>query len=1077
MLEEWQRLTVTGMPVYVHPEKPDWFVPDSEADRALALFRQSSSADQAACAADPDQSSLAARLLTAHRLASRLAGEALPPYQGRAGQLSLSRLKECWLHLTNCCNLSCRHCLFASSPAQAATLPRELLDKAIAEAKELGCTLFCFTGGEPFLYQDFPAILAELLRDPQVHAVVLSNGLLIGEHLAALAALPKERLHFQLSLDGNEAQHEALRGPGTFARLRTGLRLLREAGFAATLSVAVNRGNVRELAGLVAFAKSEGVKNIHLLWHFVRGKGSRAQFVPPEEILPELIRARQAAQALGVTIDNVEALRSQVFSAPGTRFDLANTAWESLAVGPDARIYPSPALVGIPELDCGALAQGLAAIWRESPVLKRIRQASLIDSEASRENPLKFLVGGGDIDHSFLAGGAFVGHDPYLPLYNGLALWLIAEQARQYPPPAGPPGLLLRMGEVRHDCPEGGEVSLTHCNCVLSLSDDLGHNTVREFYAAAALVAKEDIANPFAPEQALAAFIPEESKKKSYGCGSPVRDAAPKPGEVLVDLGSGSGVECFMAAAEVGPGGKVVGIDMTEEMLSLANASKKEVVARLGYDNLEFKKGFLEALPLADNSVDVVISNCVINLSPDKRRTFHEVFRVLKPGGRLVVSDIVTDQAIPVRIKNDVNLRGECLGGALQQEDLLAMLTSCGFDATRLLKRFPYRTEGGVRFYSLTFQAVKPEAGGEVEVIYRGPFAAAHTGSGALLLAGRRTRIPLAEAQNLGEAVFILDAAGAVTNMRMENSCCTGAPSAKILPMAAPPPIFPLAGGCESDQASGSAACGCAREAGEATPAKIVPLPSLGRGGEADRHQAGCMACGRELTYLRHEETHPCHYCGGMHKTSAICVRGHYICDDCHQEDALSAIRVLCCETREEDMLALLARIRRHPAVPMHGPEHHAMVPGIILATFRNRGGNISREAILTGIARGSKVPGGVCGFWGSCGAATGVGIAFSILLDATPLTASQRQLAQEISSRVLGEIAHIQGARCCQREAVIALREAALISQSLLPVPLLAETEFSCRQSAANRECIHNRCPLWQHHDRIESRRAQEQP
>ena len=161
-------------------------------------------------------------------------------------------------------------------------------------------------------------------------------------------------------------------------------------------------------------------------------------------------------------------------------------------------------------------------------------------------------------------------------------------------------------------------------------------------------------------------------------------------------------------------------------------------------------------------------------------------------------------------------------------------------------------------------------------------------------------------------------------------------------------------------------------------------------------------------------------------------------------------------------MLLLLAAIRRHPAISLHGPEHHAMVPGIILATYRNLGGRISREAILTGIERGSKVPGGVCGFWGNCGAAVGVGIAFSVLLEATPLTPKPRQQVQEITSRVLGEIALTQGARCCQRETVTALREAALLSHHLLPISLQAEADFVCNQFAANRECIGSRCSLW---------------
>ena len=1034
MFEEWQRLEQEGTPVYVQPERPDWFVPDLEADGLLQELQQGKQPG-------------VGRMLAAQRLVSQLAAEPPSSYPGRYPLLALTSLKECWFHLTDRCNLACRHCLFAASPSQAATLSPEALAHGIAEAKALGCTLFYFTGGEPFVYSGFVAMVAELLGDPKVHVVVLSNGLLVREHLAELATLPRERFHLQLSLDGLAAQHEALRGKGTFAALLESLGLLKEMGFPLTLSVAVNRGNVGELAEIAALAADQGIGNIHLLWHFVRGKGSREQFVAPDVILPELIRAQEMAEKYGVRIDNVETLRSQVFSTPGTRHDLSNAAWESLAVGPDGLIYPSPALVGIEDLVCGALADGLEAVWRQSAVLEQVRRATLAASKVYRANPLRFLLGGGDLDHSYLAGGDLVGHDPYVELYNGLALWLISRQAGQYPARAEGE-ILLRMGEMRHDCPDGGqEVALTHCNCVISLADDQGHATVREFYGRAALMANEEIVNPFAPDQALANFIPADSRKKSYGCGSPVKDAELQPGEVLVDLGSGSGVECFMAAAQVGPAGRVIGIDMTDEMLHLAEVAKTTVASRLGYDNVAFKKGFLEDIPLPDSTASVVISNCVINLSPDKRQTLYEIFRILKPGGRLVVSDIVTDDTIPVTIKNNEQFRGECLGGAMRQEDLLGMLRGAGFTGANLVKRFPYRIEGDTRFYSLTFRVYKPEAARQVEVIYRGPFGAVWTESGVLLLKGQRTTVALSEAESLAESLFVLDGHGAVVNLTLENSCCASPAGGEI-------PLLQGSGCCTGGQ-------------DEPAPGKIVSLPSL-RLPVNGRYPSGCMVCGKEIGYLAHEREVPCHYCGGVKKTNAVCIEGHYICDGCHQQDGLSAIRLLCTETKEQDMLLLLDTIRRHPAISLHGPEHHAMVPGIILATYRNLGGRISREDILTGIERGSKVPGGVCGFWGNCGAAAGVGIAFSVLLAATPLTPKPRQQVQEITSRVLGEIALTQGARCCQRETVTALREAALLSHRLLPVSLLAEADFVCKQFSANRECIGGQCPLW---SKVESR------
>ncbi len=1036
----WQRLEAAGQPVYVQGDKPDWLVPDLPTDELLQQLQVGGTA---------------ADLLSRERLLGQLDPASGRPYQGRGGSLQLTELKECWFHLTDNCNLACRHCLFSASPAATRTLSRAQLEKGLGEARALGCTLFYFTGGEPFVYPDFVAILADLLRDQAVHAVVLTNGMLLGEHLAALAQLPADRLHLQISMDGLEENHQRLRGAGTFSRLLANLEAIQGAGFAVTLSVAVNSANVDELPALVEFAAAHGVKNVHLLWHFVRGKGSLAQFVEPALILPQLLAAQKVAEARGVIIDNVESLRSQVFSTPGTRFDLSNTAWESLAVGPDGMIYPSPALVGMEELNCGALAHGLATVWRQSPVLQKIRATSLIDASQYQENPLALIIGGGDIDHSYLAGGDFVGHDPYLELYNGLALWLISEQALRYPnPQAG--DILLRMGDVRYDCPESSDVALTHCNCVISLADDRGHSSVREFYGAAAVNANEEIANPFAPAQAEAEadYIPTEVKKKSYGCGSPVSDAALQAGEVLVDLGSGSGIECFMAAAKVGAEGRVYGIDMTDEMLKLARKSQAEVTTKLGYDNIEFKKGFLEDLPLDNDSADAVISNCVINLSPDKRQTFHEIHRILKPGGRLVVSDIVTDGTIPVWIKNDAQFRGECLGGALQQEQLLAMLRAAGFGGLTLVKRFPYRQEGGVTFYSLTFRAYKPTPAQEVEVIYRGPFAAVSTESGVLLPRGRRVRISLSEAGTLDDSVFVVDPAGAVVNMSLSNSCCDAAPQPTLMPLADLAPV-PQAPSC----------CGGEEQPAEVAAEKIVPLgllitsPTPTNNG---RHQAGCMVCGGDLSYLAKAERAECYYCGGNQRVNAVCGQGHYVCDDCHQQDGLSAIRLLCAETKEKDMLTLLAKIRRHPAIPMHGPEHHAMVPGIILATYRNQGGPISREDILTGIERGSKVPGGVCGFWGNCGAAAGVGIAFSVILKATPLTAASRQQAQAITAQVLRRIAAVKGGRCCQRETTTALQEAATFSVGILPVSLLAEDVSACEQFQRNKECIRKQCPLW---------------
>jgi hypothetical protein len=161
-------------------------------------------------------------------------------------------------------------------------------------------------------------------------------------------------------------------------------------------------------------------------------------------------------------------------------------------------------------------------------------------------------------------------------------------------------------------------------------------------------------------------------------------------------------------------------------------------------------------------------------------------------------------------------------------------------------------------------------------------------------------------------------------------------------------------------------------------------------------------------------------------------------------------------------MIALLRLIRAHEAIPLHGPEHHALVPGIILATYRNLGGSLHDDGIAAGIRRGATVPGGACGFMGSCGAAMGVGIAFALILESTPLTPLARSRAQAAAAAVLSEISGLEAARCCQRECYLALKKAAELSRDLLPVALRADAVLECEQVADNEECIGPPCPLF---------------
>src|SRR5207248_10323324 len=170
---------------------------------------------------------------------------------------------------------------------------------------------------------------------------------------------------------------------------------------------------------------------------------------------------------------------------------------------------------------------------------------------------------------------------------------------------------------------------------------------------------------------------PEEAVKASLGCGNPTALATLNPGETVLDLGSGGGIDVFLSARRVGPTGKAYGLDMTDEMLALARDNQRKA----GVENVEFLKGEIENIPLPDNSVDVIISNCVINLSGDKDRVLAEAFRVLKPGGRLAVSDVVVRGEVPAKIRKSMELWVGCIAGALEEREYTDKLARAGFDS------------------------------------------------------------------------------------------------------------------------------------------------------------------------------------------------------------------------------------------------------------------------------------------------------------------------------------------------------------------------------------------------------------
>ena len=304
---------------------------------------------------------------------------------------------------------------------------------------------------------------------------------------------------------------------------------------------------------------------------------------------------------------------------------------------------------------------------------------------------------------------------------------------------------------------------------------------VRERYAAGAKSAESKLCCPVDYDDELLRVIPHEVIERDYGCGDPTKYL--RRGETVLDLGSGAGKICFIAAQIVGPKGKVIGVDMTDEMLDVSRRNAPIVAERIGYANVEFCKGCIQDLALdlerldvelkrspitdaasflvtdelaeelrvkypliASDSVDVVVSNCVLNLveSKSKRQLFEEIFRVLKKGGRAVICDMVSDEEVPEEMQSDPELWSGCISGALTEEGFLAAFENAGFYGIQILKRNvdPWRTVQGIEFRSVTIEAFKGKQGECFErnqaVIYRGPFKEVRDDDNHRMERGRR---------------------------------------------------------------------------------------------------------------------------------------------------------------------------------------------------------------------------------------------------------------------------------------------------------------------------------------------------
>lgn len=307
---------------------------------------------------------------------------------------------------------------------------------------------------------------------------------------------------------------------------------------------------------------------------------------------------------------------------------------------------------------------------------------------------------------------------------------------------------------------------------------------VRERYSAAAEAREAELCCPVDYDRRYLEVIPAEVIERDYGCGDPSKFV--RPGETVLDLGSGGGKICFIASQVVGDSGRVIGVDMNDDMLELARRSQSEVAAKIGYDNVEFRKGKIQDMAIdrdavdqylaenpvtneadlqrlearisemrlnspmiADGSVDVVVSNCVLNLvdSAEKEQLFREIYRVLKVGGRAVISDIVCDEVVPQTMQDDPELWSGCISGAFQESAFLDAFANVGFIGLEMpvLQATPWQTVEGIEFRSATVIAYKGEDAPCYEhneaVIYRGPYQQVTDDTGHTFQRGERTAV------------------------------------------------------------------------------------------------------------------------------------------------------------------------------------------------------------------------------------------------------------------------------------------------------------------------------------------------
>ena len=669
-----------------------------------------------------------------------------PGYPGRSKVIVPDKLEELWIYNTLSCNLRCKHCLVSAGKELKDELTTEEIKKLIDKAIELGVKRFYITGGEPFIKDDIFELIRYITQEKNRELIILTNATLFDDkRIAAMEKLKSPKLIIQVSLEGPNAEiHDKLRGKGSFDKAVGGIKNLIGIGIIPIVSTALNKYNEKHITETSKFLSELGLKEHNILWMHAKGRGANNVndlYVPSEKITKIMKDMRKAYKGLEFIIDNVESLKVRVRAKRGRKNDLCNNCYEKICVNSDGHVYPCASLNGDSKFDAGSIREkSLKEIWLNSKVMERCRKNTVQEKTGCSDCYLKFFCGGGCTSHSYYASevdtgkGSIKAQDPYCLTYKALFEDILWELASEGVPPQSSIGystpLVFNGMDAKPPAHSGAgiksidnnfDVGCYHCSCVLSVDveDDeevckpeiKGHitKTVKKKFTEAARSPEINYYCPTGYNPKDLEHIPNEVLEVSYGCGNPAALADIREGETILDLGSGGGIDCFIAAKKLGRNGKVIGIDMTDEMIGKATLNAEKVARGLGYNVVEFRKGNIMELPVKDNSVDLIISNCVINLTEDKTNVFNEIYRVLKPGGRLIISDIVSDKPVPGYMRRDKELWSACVSGALTDKRYKEMAEKAGLSNVELNRSYLYKKVEHINFYSITLKGTKPQ--------------------------------------------------------------------------------------------------------------------------------------------------------------------------------------------------------------------------------------------------------------------------------------------------------------------------------------------------------------------------------